>query len=662
MTTHAIAVGRGIAREHMDLSVRPCEDFFRYANGHWQEATIIPAEEPVWGTGAEMRERNYAVLREILEEAAAAPAERGSIHQKVGDFYTSGMDVAAIESAGIEPLRSWLDEIERCDPEDLPSLLARMHRARIWPGFALRVDQDAKDSSRYILEVQQAGLGLPDRDYYVQDDEKMAGIRKAYVAHVARMLELLGDPAADARDGAGLIMEMETRLAHASMSRVDQRDPYKTYHKQTPSELAVITPGLDWNAYLAALGAPPLEDLDPRQPEFLAELGKMLASVPISDWRTYLRWHLVHDAAPALPAAFEDEHFDMYQRVLQGVQEQKPRWKRVLALTDGLLGEALGQLYVERAFPPEAKRRVLELVEDLRAALAEQIRGLEWMGEPTKEQALQKLAAFRVKMGYPDRWRDYSALDVDRGPFVGNVLRAEAFELERDLRKLGGPVDRDEWRMSPPTVNAYHRPRMNEIVFPAGILQSPMFGLHADDAVNYGAIGMVIGHEMTHAFDDQGSKYDAHGNLREWWQEQDRKAYEARGELVVRQFESYEPLPGARINGRLTLGENIADLGGLKIALAAFKRFLTSDRGRAARQTIDGFTPLQRFFIGFAQGLFRNKIRDEALRVRLTIDPHSPSRHRINAPLSNLPEFFDAFGCADGAAMRRPEAERPAIW
>ncbi|MDQ3097430.1 MAG: M13 family metallopeptidase, partial [Chloroflexota bacterium] len=455
---------------------------------------------------------------------------------------------------------------------------------------------------------------------------------------------------------ADTVMRMETRLATASMTRVDQRDPDRVYNPRTRADLRAQAPGLDWDTYLDALGT--REDgVNARQPEFLRECACMAADTPAEEWRTYLRWHLANARAEYLPKAFEDADFDFFHRYLQGVPEQQPRWKRVLDVVDQRIGEALGQLYVERAFPPEAKEKVLDLVEDLRAALGERIRGLEWMTGPTKEQALRKLAAFRVKMGYPDQWRDYSDLEIDRTyPYAANVAAADAFEMRRILSKLGNPVDRDEWRMSPPTVNAYYMSSYNEIVFPAGILQPPLFDPDADDAVNYGAIGMVIGHEMTHGFDDSGSKFDWDGNLTEWWTAEDRAEYTHRTDRVVRQFDAYEPIPGEAVNGRLTLGENIADLGGIKIAFAAFQR---SARSRA--HDIDGFTPEQRFFLGCAQG-WRSVLRDEAMRVRLATDPHSPAEFRVNGPLSNLPEFFDAFGCESGSAMKRGEEVRPSIW
>jgi putative endopeptidase len=648
---------RAIEPGDIDVSVAPSEDFFRYANGKWLARTEIPASEPVWGGFNEVIERNREVLRAIAEDAARAGAPKGSVVQKVGDYWTSGMDEAAIEAAGTKPIDPILAEIAAlADRAALAKLLASLHLRRLSAGFITIVNQDPGDSTRYLVWLQQGGLGMPDRDYYLKDDEKSAQIRREYVAHVTRMLGLLGDGPEQAGYGAATILTLETRLARASMTRVDQRDPHRVYNRMTVADLTKRA-GWEWNGYVEGLRAR-TGDLNVRQPDFFAELARTLADTPLEQLRTYLRWHVVRSMASSLPAAFDQESFRFNSGVLQGVKEQRPRWKRVLDSMDGHIGEELGQLYVEKAFPLEAKRRVLELVEDLRAALAERIRSLEWMGETTKEQALRKLNAFAVKMGYPDKWRDHTPLEVDRSSHAGNVLRANEWLMRRDLDKLGRAVDRTEWRMSPPTVNAYYNPLMNEIVFPAGILQPPFFFADSDDAVNYGAIGMVIGHEMSHGFDDSGSKYDADGNLKEWWQPEDRKAYEARTDLIVKQFETYEPLAGMRINGKLTLGENIGDLGGIKIAWAAFQRALER-RGRPA--AIDGFTPEQRFFLGLAQS-WRGKQRDEALRLRLTIDPHSPGHYRVIGPLSNMPEFHQAFAVDAGRPMRRPDEVRPTIW
>lgn len=650
----------GIDLSAIDTSVAPCDDFFRYANGTWLDRTEIPPEEATWGGFIEVRDRNLQVLRGVADDAAAAGAPAGSVEQKVGDYWASGMDEDAIEAAGIAPLRPELDLIGGLtERAALPAVLARLHgEGAGHAGLHVSVRQDPGDSSRNVVWLQQGGLGLPDRDYYLKDDARSREIRVRYVAHVGRMLELLGEGADEARYGAATVLTIESRLARSSMTRVDQRDPHRTYNKMTLAQLSERAPGFDWGAYVAALGAADPGDLNVRQPSFFAELAALLGDAPLEQLRTYLRWHLVLSAATALPKRFVDEHFDFHLRELTGVRRQRPRWKPILESMDAHIGEELGQLYVRKAFSPEAKRRVLELVADLRSALRERIGTLEWMGPATREQARVKLDAFAVKMAYPDTWRDHSALRIVRGEHLRNVLHAREWHLARDLAKLGTPVDRTEWLMSPQTVNAYYSPLMNEIVFPAGILQPPFFDPEADDAVNYGAIGMVIGHEMSHGFDDQGSKYDALGNLKEWWTTEDRTAYESRQDLVVSQYEGYAPLAGQRINGRLTLGENIGDIGGITIAWAAFQRMLART-GRP--DPIDGYTPEQRFFLGMAQS-WRNKIRDEALRVRLNVDPHSPSLYRVLGPLSNLPEFHEAFGCAAGSRMWREESVRPTIW
>ncbi len=644
-----------------DTSVAPCTDFYTYANGGWLKVNPIPADKARWGAFEELADRNRAVLKAILEETSAKTDwARGSIQQKVGDFFASGMDEAAIEKAGTKPLEPWLAKVAAVkSAEGLPALLAELHKNRLGAGFGFFVGQDQKESTRYIVMMGQGGLGLPDRDYYLKDDEKSKGIREKYVGHVARMLELLGDDAAKAKAEAEEVLSFETKLAKASRTRVEMRDPQKNYNKMTLADLEKKAPGFDFKAYLVGRGVSPAQELNVRQPEFFTAFASMAKEVPLDQWKTYLRWHLVHSASDLLPKRFDEEDFAFYGKVLQGVPQQEERWKRVLAMTDRSIGEALGELYVERAFSPKSKERMKVLVENLRAALKDRIEGLPWMGAETKKAALKKLAAFGVKIGYPDKWRDYSSLTITRGSYFDNVRAAAAFEAKRNIDKLGKPIDRTEWGMTPPTVNAYYSPTMNEIVFPAGILQPPFFYADADDAVNYGGIGVVIGHEMTHGFDDSGSQYDADGNLKNWWTDEDRKAYTSRTDLMVRQFDGYKPLPDQAINGKLTLGENIADLGGLKIAYAALAKALGTDPAKAP--AIDGSTPAQRFFLSFAT-IWRNNVRDEAARVRLNTDPHSPGKYRVLGPLSDLPEFHAAFSCPANAPMVRPEAERPSVW
>jgi predicted metalloendopeptidase len=653
--------GQAIDPAQLDDSVQACQDFYAYAVGGWLKANPIPADKARYGAFEELFERNRAILKTILEETSARKDwKKGSIQQKVGDFYASGMDEAAIEKAGTKPLQAWLARIDRLKgPGDLPGYLAQAQLRDLRGGIGFRIDQDEKDSSRYVPVLWQSGLGLPDRDYYLKDDDRSRDIREKYVAFVARMLELLGEEPARAKADAALVMALETKLAQASRTRVALRDPEANYNKRTLTELEKDAPGFGWSGYLGGLGVPSGQDLVVGQPEFATAFAALVKSEPVATWKAYLRWHTVRGAAPLLPRAFDQASFAFYGTTLQGVQQQEDRWKRVSARVDDGVGEALGQLYVERAFGPQQKERMKALVENLRAALRERIDGLAWMGPETKAAAQKKLAAFGVKIGYPDVWRDYSALEVKRGGYLENVLAANLFENRRQMAKLGKPIDRTEWGMTPPTVNAYYSPNMNEIVFPAGILQPPFFWPDADDAVNYGAIGVVIGHEMTHGFDDQGSQYDAEGNLKNWWTEADKKAYEARTDLVVKQFDGYRPFSDAAINGKLTVGENIADLGGLKIAWAALSKAIGQDPNTAP--PVDGLTPGQRFFRSYAN-VWRNNMRDEAMRVRLNTDPHSPGKWRVLGPVSNLPEFYTAFSCPEGAPMRRPEAERPAIW
>ena len=648
----------GIDPVNIDASVRPCDDFYAFANGGWLKSHSIPSDKPRFGAFEEVSERNRAILKQILEETSAKTAwAKGSIQQKVGDFYASGMDEATIDKRGLAPLKPILATIEGLkDAKELPGLLAKLHNQGLPGIFGFFVMQDAKESTRYMGNLGQGGTGLPDRDYYLKDDARSKEIRAKYEAHIAKMFELAGEAPAPAAAGAKVVMELETRLAQAQWSRVEMRDPQKRYNKRTLEQLAVEAPGFDWKGYFQSRGVKQA-DLNLSQPPFFLAFGKLATDVPATQWRTYLRWHTLNASANLLPKAFGEEAFAFQGKVLNGTPEREPRAKRIEAATDNTLGEALGQLYVKVAFPPEAKAKVLEMIENLRLALRERITNLDWMGAETKGQAIKKLNAFGVKIGYPDTWKTY-AFDVKRDDYFGNVRRAAAFRIQENLAKLGKHIDRTEWGMTPPTVNAYYSPTMNEIVFPAGILQPPFFDPKADDAVNYGSLGFVIGHEMTHGFDDSGSQFDAEGNLKNWWTEADKKAYQSRTDLVVQQYDAFEPLKGEHVNGKLTLGENIADIGGLKIAFAAYQNSL---KGKATPAPIDGFTGPQRFFLGAAT-VWRNHIREAALSVRLKTDPHSPGQQRVNGPLSNLPEFYEAFGCSDGQAMKRDVKVRPAIW
>lgn len=653
---------------NLDPNTQPGVDFYRYADGGWLDRNPIPAEYSRWGAFEELTERNNAVLHGILDECAAQAADgraaKGSLQQKVGDFYASGMDEKAVDEAGVEPLRPWLALIESLeDRAALAPVIAHLHTLGLGILFRFDVDADEKNSQVQIVQATQGGLGLPDRDYYTKDDDRSKTLRAQYEEHVAKMFGLLGDTPEKATTNAKVVLALETELAKASKTRVELRDPEGNYHKVTVPDLERTAPGFPWLVYFQALGAADPGGIDVGQPEFFARVGQLAAERPMEEWRTYLRWHLLRDLAPDLSKPFVDENFRFYGEVLTGAKENRPRWKRILREADAGLGEALGQLYVEKTFTPEAKARALAMVNDLKEVLRDRLATLEWMGAETRKAALAKLDAFGVKIGYPDKFRDYATLNVERRPHVLNVLAANAFEMRRTLAKINQPVDKTEWGMTPPTVNAYYNPTRNEIVFPAGILQPPFFDPNADDAVNYGGMGAVIGHEMTHGFDDQGRQYDAQGNLKNWWTDEDLKRFKERSEAIVKQFDGYVPAAaeGQRVNGSLTQGENIADLGGSKIAFAALARALDRQGPDARDKRIDGFTPAQRFFLSWAQ-VWRNNIRPEALRLRLNTDPHSPGQYRCNGPLSNLPEFQAAFNLPDGSPMVRPTNERVQIW
>lgn len=643
--------------KNFDPEIRPQDDFYRYANGTWLKHNPVPAEESRWGGFSILQEENQKNLHTILTRAAAAQTP-SALEKLVGDFYASGMDEAAIEAAGTRPLAPEFAAIAAIKtPDDIMATLARFHRLGVRAGFGFYSGPDAKNSNLEIAQLRQGGLSLPDRDYYLNDDEKSKTLRAAYRAHLTKMLGLLGDALPVAERGAEAVIALETKFAAASLKRVLLRNPYASYHKMPVSDLAKTTGTLDWAAYFKALETPPFTEINLAHPDFYQAFAAELTATSIADWQTYLRWQLLRAAAPHLGAAFVNENFAFFGTTLNGTTALKARWKRIVAQTDNSLGDALGQLYVAEYFPPEAKARVLKLVADLRAVLRARLATLEWMDAPTRTRALAKLDAFTVKMGYPDTWKDYSSVKIDRGPHVLNVFRAAEFETRRNYRKIGQPVDKTEWGMTPPTVNAYYSPSANGIAFPAGILQPPFFDPKADDAVNYGGIGTVIGHEMTHGFDDQGRQFDAQGNLTDWWTPESAARFKERAAVVVKQFAGYAPLPGLNLNGELTLGENIADLGGVKIAYAALQKALADQ----PRTPIDGFTPEQRFFLSWAT-IWRNNIRPENLRMRVMTDPHSPGEFRANGPLTNLDEFAAAFGVPEGAAMRRARAERVNIW
>jgi predicted metalloendopeptidase len=655
--------------KNMDTSIKPQDDFYQYANGGWRKRNPIPPEFARWGSFNELAEHNNDALHVIVEKAAAvAPkvAAKPNLEkaaendlQKVGDFYASGMNDKAVDAARVTPLA---DEFKRIDAiTDRAAVLkeiGHLHAMGISAFFRFSANQDAKDSTMVIAQANQGGLGLPDRDYYTKEDAASKKLRDQYVEHMTKMLALLGEPADQASDHAKKVMALETSLAKPARTRVELRDPQKNYNKMKQAELQALTPDWSWADFFKEIKLTEPGDINVGQPDFFKAANQVFASASVDDWNIYLRWHLLHAMAGSLSQDFVNEDFNFFSKTLTGTQELRPRWKRVVAKTDEELGESLGKLYVADNFPPEAKARALELVNNLKEALADRIKTLEWMDEPTKQEALKKLAAFTVKIGYPDKWRDYSLLKIERGAYALNVLRGEMFEKERQLNKIGKPVDRSEWGMTPPTVNAYYNPNRNEIVFPAGILQPPFFDPKADDAVNYGGIGAVIGHEMTHGFDDRGRQYDAAGNLRDWWSPESAKAYTERSKAIVAQYSAYEPLPQLHINGELTQGENIADIGGVRLAYTALQKALAK---KGPQPKIDGFTPEQRFFLGFAQ-IWRNNQRDEDLKLRLNTDPHSPGRFRTIGPLSNMTEFQKAFNLPDSSPMIRPADQRVNIW
>ena len=647
----------GFSTANLDRTCKPCDDFYQFAMGGWMKANPIPPEYSVWGSFSQLGDRNQNHLREILEAAENAKAAPGTKEQKIGDFYSSCMDTAAIEAAGTKPIDPELTQIAAVENlADLGEETARLHHQAVGALFRFNATQDAKDSSEVIGAAFQGGLGLPEREYYLKQDEKSLKLREDYVNHVARMFLLLGDPSpVTAAEGAA-VLKIETALATASMKNNDLRDPDKTYHKMTLAELAALTPAFSWASYFKAVGHPELKAINVAQPDFFKALDRQLTATAIADWKTYLRWHLVNSAAPGLAEKFVNEDFDFRGKTLTGVKEIQPRWKRCVQSTDRHLGEALGQAYVEKYFPPAAKARALEMVHNLLAALRNDLQTLPWMGPETRAQATAKLEAFAVKIGYTDRWRDYSALKIDRRSYEENLVRASEFDFARRLNKIAKPVDRTEWGMTPPTVNAYNNSSMNEIVFPAGILQPPFYDPNADDAVNYGGMGAVIGHEITHGFDDHGSKFDGKGNLRDWWTPEDLKNFQSRAKCVSDQFDGYVVDGDLHENGKLVLGESIADLGGLAIAYAAYEKSL---EGKPRPPDRDGFTPEQRFFLGWAQVWGVNE-RLEYARLMANTNPHPLGRFRSNGPLSNMAEFAKAFGCKHGEAMVREEGCK--IW
>jgi putative endopeptidase len=644
---------------NLDRSVSACTDFNQFANGGWIAAHPVPPAYSVWGSFTELGENNQSNLLTILRDAAAKGNSQASEDmRKLGVYYSSCMDSAGAERAGAQPIIPALTRIAGIrNRRQLEAEVARLHSQGVPVLFGFGAQQDAKNSTSVIAGIRQGGLSLPDRDYYLNPDKRYADIRANFTDHVANMFQLLGESASESGADAQRVIAIETALAKPAKTRVQLRDPNANYNKMTAKELAQLAPGFDWAQFFAGEGRGDIATINVQNTVFLRSVDSLLASVPLADWKAYLRWKVVDAAAPSLSSAFVNEDF-RFSSTLSGTKEMLPREKRCARVTDSGLRDALGQAYVAQYFTPTAKQRALEMVRNLESVFHDRLQTLGWMSDTTRIQATGKLAAFANKIGYPDKWRDYSTLTIKPGHFLNNQIAVREYERRRDMRRIGQPVDRNEWGMTPPTVNAYYNPSMNEIVFPAGIMQPPFFDPKADDAVNYGGMGAVIGHEMTHGFDDQGSQFDAQGNLRNWWSASDLEKFKRGTGLVSAQFDSYTVLDSVHVNGKLTLGENLADLGGLSISYAALEKAL-AEKGRPA--LIDGFTPEQRFFLAWAQ-IWRQNITPEAQRVRINTDPHSPGRWRVNGPISNMPQFAAAFGCKPGDPMVRPDAVRPVIW
>lgn len=650
----------GIEQTNFDATVRPQDNFFRYVNGQWLDNTRIPPDKSDYGSFTELFDLNEKRLRELVEDAAARTDEpEGSDLQKVGDFYKSYMDTVLIEKLGVEPLRPTLNEIAAIsDYDGVIRRMALLQRDGADVPVGLFVSQDARNTTEYIIYLTQSGLGLPDRDYYFNQDEKFKNIRNSYAGYIQKLLELAGEAAGKPAEGkAARIIQLETDLAQAQWTRVQNRDREKTYNKFDLTGLKNLAPALNWRVYFEAVGVNGPAAVIVRQPSYLEAFGKMLRKFPLDDWKSYLAFKALDAAAPVLSRAFADANFEFHDKIIRGIDQKRARWKEAISAENNVLGEVVGRLYVEKYFTPEAKKRMVMLVENLRHSFHDRIEQLDWMGAATKKEALEKLDKISTKIGYPDQWRDYSRLTIRKDELFQNTVRAGAFEFQRAIDKLGKPVDRGEWLMNPQRVNAYYNPPMNEIVFPAAILEPPFFNMAADDAVNYGAIGAVIGHELSHGFDDQGRKSDGDGNLRDWWTDADAREFQQRAQLMVEQYDQFNPIDTMHVKGKLTLGENIGDLGGLTVAYHAYQLSL---KGKPA-PLIDGLSGDQRFFMGWAQ-VWRRIYRDAELRRRLLIDPHSPSEYRVNGIVSNMPEFYAAFDVKPGDQLYRPEDVRVRIW
>jgi putative endopeptidase len=641
----------------MDKASEPCVDFYQYSCGGWMKHNPIPGDQAAWSVYAKLHEDNQRFLWGVLQELSTRTSGRTPTEQKIGDYFGACMNEPAIERLGAKPLQPALAEIAALKSKsDLATLLASEHlRGDNGAFFNFGSDQDFADSSQVIAFASAGGLGLPDRDYYTKTDAKSEEIRQKYVAHVARMFQLLGDPADKAKSEAATVLKLETALAQASLTRVEQRDPHNLFHKMDRKQVQALTPELDWNAYLKVAGIGNVQNFNVTEPKFYQALNQQLQSNSLDDLKAYLRWHAARSSAPFLSTPFVQENFEFYRHTLRGVEHIQPRWKRCVGYVDRQLGEALGQEFVKRAFSDDMKKRTMEMTKQIEEAMQQDLEQLTWMGPETKKQALEKLHSVVNKVGYPDKWRDYSSIAIKPDDFLGNVQRASTFESHRQLGKIGKPLDRGEWGMTPPTVNAYYNPQMNDINFPAGVLEPPLYDIKLDDAPNYGNTGSTIGHELTHGFDDEGRQFDAKGNLRDWWTKDDAEHFEQRAKCVVDQYAQYTIVDDIKINSKLTEGEDVADLGGTILAYIAWKA-ATKDQTLDNRQ---GFTPDQRFFIGLAQWACENE-RPENLRVSAITNPHSPGKYRINGVVINMPEFQQAFSCKAGQPMVREDRCR--VW
>lgn len=646
---------------NMDTTMAPGDDFYQYANGGWLKAHPVPEDKTSYSAFTELRETNEKRIKAMFEDLSKkTDSPKGSVAQKIADFYASGLDSVAIEKAGIQPLSDIFRKIDEMKtPADVRKVIAELTAMQIYPLFYIYSGLDEKNSEAVIANIWQGGLGLPEKDYYFNKGESFVKIREAYLAYLGKLFELLQADQTAAAKNAQTVMAMETALAKASRSLVECRDPQLNYNKMSMDALNTLTPDFNWNNFVTDIGYSGIREMNIGQPDFIKEMGVMVTSRPVDDWKIFLKYKVINAMAPYLSREFDVAHYEFYEKTLSGRMKQEERWKRVLNTTDGALGELVGQMYVEKYFPARAKERMVALVENLRKAMKLRIENLTWMTEDTKKQALKKLEKIGVKVGYPNKWRDYSGLEVSRDSYCKNVLASNRFDFKYTMDKIGKPVDPEEWGMTPQTVNAYYSPNRNEIVFPAAILQPPFFDMDADDAVNYGGIGVVIGHEMTHGFDDQGRQYDLNGNLKDWWTEKDARAFKEQTQPLVHQFNQFVAIDTFHVNGELTLGENIADLGGLNIAYQAYQLSLA---GKDKPAPIKGFTDDQRFFLSWAQ-VWRGNITDKALRRRVLEDVHSPAKFRINGPLFNMPEFYKAFpNITENNKLYRAEKDRIKIW